>query len=143
MTRKEKKAIYMKEWREKNRDKIKEYDKKHCAAAVARNRERNKNNPEKYLWQRARDRAKLQGREFDIEVEDIVIPRTCPYLGVPLTAVTEGTSYSPSIDRIDTNRGYVKGNIEVISRLANRMKNNATVEELLLFANGVNTRYAS
>ena len=49
--------------------------------------------------------------------------------------------YSPSLDRIDPNKGYVKGNVQVISRLANIMKSNASPEELRAFANWVNTNY--
>jgi len=44
---------------------------------------------------------------------------------------------NPSLDRIDPTKGYVPGNVQVISDLANRMKQNASVEELLLFAKGV------
>lgn len=76
------------------------------------------------LWCSARARANTKGREFNIEVSDVVIPKVCPVLGIPMK--------SPSIDRIDSAKGYVKGNIRVISNRANTLKNNATVEELRL-----------
>lgn len=44
---------------------------------------------------------------------------------------------SYSLDRIDSSRGYVKGNIWVISLRANRIKNDSTVEELRLIAGKV------
>jgi hypothetical protein len=39
-------------------------------------------------------------------------------------------STSPSIDRVDSSKGYTKDNIQVISHRANNLKNNATLEEL-------------
>lgn len=74
--------------------------------------------------------------EFSIFVEDIIIPENCPYLGIPLTFFGE-KKQAPSIDRIDSTKGYTKENIQVISRLANSMKTNATKEEMLAFAKGV------
>ena len=44
---------------------------------------------------------------------------------------------SYSLDRIDSSRGYVKGNIWAISLRANRIKNDSTVEELRLIADKV------
>lgn len=90
-----------------------------------------KENPEQSLLSNAKQRATSKGLEFDITVSDIVIPEICPYLKRPFV---RGTMYAPSLDRINPKRGYVKGNIEVISRKANVMKNNASIEELLEFA---------
>ena len=91
------------------------------------------------IWYRAKQNAKTSGRDFDLEIEDIIIPTHCPYLGVELIYDVKDYN-SPnyySIDRKDSSKGYVKGNIQVISHLANTMKNNSTVEELITFANNV------
>lgn len=76
------------------------------------------------LFNAAKSRAAANGREFNIELSDICIPDQCPVLGIPMAR--------PSIDRIDNNKGYVKGNVRVISYRANVLKNNATVEEIRL-----------
>lgn len=87
--------------------------------------------PERALLVAAKTRATKRELPFDLEESDIVIPEICPYLKKPLKA---NTRYAPSLDKIDPAKGYVKGNIEVISRKANVMKNDASVEELLEFA---------
>ena len=93
--------------------------------------------PEWKMHQRAKMRCKESGREFDIQVSDIVIPDVCPILGITLN-MNSGKSgayrNSPSLDRIDNSKGYAKDNIQVISQLANAMKCHATNEELLMFA---------
>ena len=90
------------------------------------------------LWLGAKKRAELLSLPFDIEISDVVIPTHCPCLGIEITAGEEGGIYnSPSIDRIVPSRGYVKDNIWVISYKANRIKNDATPDELLAVANAV------
>lgn len=98
--------------------------------------------PERYLATCARRRARNKGIEFNITHEDIHIPTHCPILGIELKShVGEGKhggqNDSPTLDRIDPNKGYVKGNIQVLSHLANMMKSNATAEELHLFADWI------
>lgn len=84
---------------------------------------------------RIRQRAKDRGLEFNLCLEDIVIPPTCPVLGIQLQ-IGEGiaTDNSPELDRIDNSKGYVKGNVIVVSRRANRIKNDATADELMKIA---------
>ena len=86
------------------------------------------------LYRSAKKRALVKELEFNIEPKDIYIPKKCPILKVPLIC---STRYSPSIDRIYPDKGYVKGNIAVISTLANSMKANATPKELLIFAKNI------
>jgi hypothetical protein len=97
-----------------------------------------KKSPEKFIWKQARHRAKhdYNGMEFDIQPEDIVIPTHCPYLGIEIRFFGE-RNQAPSLDRIDSSKGYTKDNIQVISSLANQMKTNATKEQLVAFAKGV------
>jgi hypothetical protein len=92
----------------------------------------------KMLWQ-AKATATRKNIAFDLDESDIVIPTHCKYLGVPLTqSLGKGVVWSnTSLDRINPALGYVKGNVEVISRKANSMKNMATVEELCVFAKNI------
>jgi hypothetical protein len=87
-------------------------------------------------------RAKQKGLEFDLEIEDI-LGTTCPVFGIELQRGSkQGPSdYAPSVDRIDNSKGYVKGNVQVLSNLANKMKTNATPEQLLQFAEWVFKTY--
>jgi hypothetical protein len=85
----------------------------------------------------AKTRAKRAGVPFAISPEDIVIPSHCPILGLALArrlGRKGGCDQSPSLDRIVPELGYVPGNIVVISRRANRIKNDATIEELAAIA---------
>ena len=89
------------------------------------------------LWDRAKQRATKNGIPFDIKVSDIIVPETCPVFGTLLVAIGKqgGHGASPSLDRIDPIRGYTKGNIAVISRKANCIKQNASVDEIKAVAN--------
>ena len=95
----------------------------------ARIRRKRLTNPEWYLWDKAKRRAQKERLPFDIEVSDIIIPKQCPALGIPLI-VLSGTENSPTLDKIHNERGYVKGNVIVVSRRANTIKSDATLVEL-------------
>jgi len=82
------------------------------------------------MWYNIRASAKnLRELEFNIDPEDIIIPSVCPVYGVPMNKEGE-RSYYPTVDRIDSSKGYVKGNVRVISHLANRHKNNMTFDHI-------------
>lgn len=90
---------------------------------------------EEILYFNAQQRARKKNLEFNIEVSDIVVPKLCPVYGVPLERATgsRGASeFSPTLDRFDSSKGYIKGNVGVISWKANRLKSNGTAEDFRL-----------
>lgn len=88
--------------------------------------------PEYYVWSTIKARAEKTGIPFDIEVSDIIIPKVCPVLGIELKRFPGRTmrGEAPSVDRLIPKLGYIKGNIDVISFRANRIKSDASIEEL-------------
>lgn len=91
-------------------------------------------NPALSVYNGSKERASQLGKEFSISFSDLVIPDTCPVLG---TKFMFKTPYSMSIDRIDNDKDYVKGNVQIISKKANSMKSDASIEELQRFAQWV------
>lgn len=95
----------------------------------------------KYMLRSAKRRAKLQKVPFDLTPDDFDIPEVCPLLNIPLhfhIGELQAQFDSPSLDKIIPQLGYVKGNVLVISNRANTIKNNATIEELILLTNNLN-----
>ena len=98
------------------------------------------NNMGKSLLIHAKYRSRVKGHEVTIEESDIDIPIICPILGIPIFVegrinVRAGPSdNSPSLDRIDNTKGYIKGNVQVLSHKANTMKGSASPEDLIKFA---------
>lgn len=94
----------------------------------------NKSNKRYKILCSIKKRAKQKGIEFNLTLDDIPqIPDICPVLGIPIISndgVPAPTDNSPSVDRIDSTKGYVKGNIRIISNRANRIKADSTVDEL-------------
>lgn len=100
--------------------------------------ERYHSNIVRAMLQAAKARAKQKGLLFTITEADITVPDACPLLGIPLAASREArTPGSPSLDRKDARKGYVPGNVWVISYRANRIKNDATVAEFVMMADNL------
>lgn len=92
-------------------------------------------NPKYMLHAAAKRRARNYNIEFDISIEYIPdIPKICPIALIPLFPRNDGNrgpiDNSPTLDRVDTTRGYIKDNIRVISHKGNRWKSDMTVEDV-------------
>lgn len=85
----------------------------------------------KALLAAVRQRARKLGLPFNIDHTDIPVPDRCPALGVELKRNRGKVAFdSATVDRIVPARGYVKGNVIVISQRANAVKNDATPDEI-------------
>lgn len=87
-----------------------------------------------YMWKVSKQNASARGIEFTIQPEDLIAVTHCPILGEKLDyrglGVIEAT-HKPSIDRIDNFKGYVPGNVQIISLRANTLKRDSTLAELI------------
>lgn len=95
-----------------------------------------KTNPIHFMLYAAKVRARKHKLKFDLKEKDLVMPTHCSYLGIPIR-VSRGlgpSPNSPSLDRVDVSKGYVPGNVEIISSRANSYKNNLSLSEMELMA---------
>lgn len=117
-----------KKWVSENKDKVRKIkQRQHHSHSMAQ-----------HLWIGAKRRARENNYPFDIEIEDIVVPEFCPLLNIPMFKVGKvKTSNSPSLDKVIPSRGYVRGNIQVISFRANSLKSDATLDELKSIVRGL------
>lgn len=122
-------------WIDENRDRFRNINRKATSAKRMRN-------PIKNMLALARARAKRTGLEFNITENDLTIPAVCPVLGIELSfglGKGDGNGLAirdtrASLDRVDNSKGYVVGNVVVVSYRANRIKSDANATELLKIA---------
>lgn len=102
------------------------------------------------MYKVIKQRCKANGREFVMTWDGFITAwpedNKCPVFGFELQHGDDGEygrNNSPSVDRIDSSRGYSDDNIQIISKLANTMKQNATEEQLLMFAEWITKNSSS
>lgn len=119
---------------EKHRNEDREKFNQRCRESKRKNyspekrREEYQKNIVVEMYNRAKIRANKKGILFTIEKKDVIIPKVCPILGIPFSF--DDRESTPSLDRKVNNLGYVKDNVFVISGKANRIKSDATIDEL-------------
>lgn len=104
LTKQEKKKLQRSKWRSENR----------------------KNDwVQRTVW-KAKERAKRKNLPFNLTTAYVVsiMADKCPVFDEPfvLFGSKTGVDMTPNIDRIDPSKGYVEGNIAIISAKANRIK---------------------
>ena len=98
---------------------------------------KNKEERKSYIYQTMREKFRVKranatrkGHKWDLAFGDLEFPTHCPVLGIELNYFNEQISDdSPSFDCVIPERGYVKGNVFIVSQRANRIKNDGTADE--------------
>lgn len=100
------------------------------------------------MYSHAKRRAKDKDLPFNLIKQDIadVWPKDdyCPALRIALRIRRGGggpTDNSPNLDRIIPRLGYVKGNIAVVSRLANQIMSSARPSEVIKVGKWFDEKY--
>ena len=110
-------------WYFKNRDR-----------AIANQRRYRQRNAVALMLYKAKRRALEKSIPFDLVESDVVIPEICPVLGIRLSSAKDSSGIQsdacPTLDRVVPSLGYVSGNVEVISWRANRIKSDASADEI-------------
>ncbi|BAY82593.1 hypothetical protein NIES267_20760 [Calothrix parasitica NIES-267] len=118
---------------------------------IAKKSKRDEYSPFRQHHRLARRRVKSNGRECNITLEYLKQlwekqNGRCPYTGWKLDNLQTTSDWNnhvlhpktASLDRIDSSRGYVFGNVQFVSLIANYAKRDFLEEELLRFCEAVN-----
>ncbi len=138
-------------YKDKEVNKIKKRERNRKAYLKDKQRWANKsyqwrqNHPEYMLIKAAEARAKRDGIDFTLTRDNCpIIPDMCPICNIPLFTRKDRKkgpcSNSPTLDRINSSKGYTPENVRIISHRANRLKSDMSIEELeklLLYMKGL------
>lgn len=106
-----------------NRIRLRKNPEKHRLAEQSTRRR----DPLRYMLIQARSRAKRLGREFNLPLDYFKeCPLYCPVSGTRLTYINNKRIKpdSASLDRVDNTKGYVIGNVRIVSLSVNASKSN-------------------
>lgn len=140
---------YARKWRasrtEEQKKKKKEYERKRYASFDL---EQCRNKKIADMHRLAKKRAANKDLPFNITRQDIadVWPKDdyCPALRIPLKIKVGNkipTDNSPNLDRVIPILGYVKGNIAVVSKLANSIMSSARPSEVIKVGKWFDEKY--
>lgn len=116
---------------EKYRGLVRKYRRKNpqiCRDAVKKYKA---SHPARMLLDNCRHRAKIKNIPCNLTMEDIIVPEVCPVLGIKLEySKGKYKDNSPSVDRIIPMKGYIRGNVAIVSHKINRIKGHLSISEV-------------
>lgn len=112
-------------------------------------------NPIKYrartLWTSACSRAKKKGIEFNLTIqwiEDRLTQGYCSMTGLPFSIkqyskngnLDKLSPYAPSVDRINSDKGYTMDNVQLVLNNYNKFKSDSRTEDSIIIARALVSR---
>ena len=128
--RKEAARVRAKAWRQAHPERVAKTNAQRRASWAAKH---GLSGPVEKIWARwstIRARKRWSGRAFTVTPQELEWPERCPVLGVVLDYSGRCKRTGWSLDRLDSTKGYVTGNVRVLSQRANRLKHDATITDL-------------
>ncbi len=98
------------------------------------------------------NRVRKRDKVHNITLDDLLTQWNkqngiCPYTGLKLIQPKDADGvalmFKASLDRVDSNLGYVRGNIQFISASANLAKNNMTHKEMIEFCKLITNHWSN
>lgn len=115
-------------------EKNKRWNARHPGVKAVSGRNWDLVNYERSKFIKIRAKSGRLGIPFNLTMEDFIVPERCPVFGTllvsPMLSGRHASMNAPSIDRVIPSKGYVKGNVRIISYRANLLKSDATLDEL-------------
>jgi len=134
---KERVRAYNRAWYAANKDKARAHAKafrqrhpEKKSAYKKKAREMRDNETPREWQRRTFNMRKRPAGRHQLKPEHLAWPTHCPVLGWELDYTGTDPQRGWSIDKFDPALGYVPGNVTIISRLANTIKSNATIEQV-------------
>lgn len=122
---------YRNQYRVQNPEVDRKHRRKYQNRANELRRQEHQQDPIRFMIYAAKGRSKKLNVPFDLQPQDLMLPERCPALDVLLERnVAHQRDNSPTLDRIIPEKGYVRGNVLVVSAKATRIKNDASVDEI-------------
>jgi hypothetical protein len=134
-----------KRWRKANTEKIKEYNRTYRLRPEALTQKRKRIEDSlisdesyriRYLLIGARNRAAKRGMDFDSGLLEALLraglPVLCPCcnLKIDYANLSRTNGKQPSLDRMDNKKGYTVANVKIICFRCNILKNAATITDI-------------
>lgn len=96
----------------------------------------------------SKGKRKYQSLEFDITkeyIKELYLKQDgkCAISNIPMTYISGSGKHATniSIDRIDSNKGYTKDNVQLVCSHVNMMKSDLSLEELYSFCKSIVENY--
>lgn len=133
----------------KNKEKILAYGKKYYRDHLEECRLHNKEYTNEYyetirgkftLWRKGAKRRNISWELSDKDVDELLKPMVCYYTNVPLT-LERSKPNTVSIDRVNSDLGYVKGNVVICQSTVNFMKGTLSTTEFIKFCRNIVNHY--